>query len=294
MTVATGSNLMYEAGRDMETESNFELTRGALAPNLKLIESLGSQAPNNRELLLTLTKGYTALAFVVNETDMFEEEWSGKKSEDNKRQALKNYTKAMNFGLHYLETKDVHYAELFSNTQATLDKNLSSSLMDVESVVFTAQAIGGMINLQKDNMTLVAQLPIVKIMFDWACSKKPDINFGTCDIFYGAYESGRPKMLGGNPEKGKEYFLKAMEKYPHNWLVKTSYIQYYLVPMSDEEGFAKEMSALEKINKDFESFSIYSPQQVTPIWNQEPHQRIYQSLALKRYELLNRYRKQLF
>jgi hypothetical protein len=294
MTVATGSNLMYEAGRDMETESNFELTRSALAPNLKLIESLGSQAPNNRELLLTLTKGYTALAFVVNETDMYEEEWSGKKSEDNKRQALKNYTKAMNFGLRYLETKDVHYAELFSNTKAILDKNLSSSLMDVESVVFTAQAIGGMINLQKDNMTLVAQLPIVKIMFDWACSKKPDINFGTCDIFYGAYESGRPKMLGGNPEKGKEYFLKAMEKYPHNWLVKTSYIQYYLVPMSDEEGFAKEMSALEKINKDFESFSIYSPQQVTPIWNQEPHQRIYQSLALKRHELLNRYRKQLF
>ena len=107
MTVATGSNLMYEASRDMETEPNFELTKSAMAPNLKLLEGLLSQAPKNRELLLTLNKGYTALAFVVNETDMLEEEWSGKTTEDNKKQALKNYTKAMNFGMRYLETKSI-------------------------------------------------------------------------------------------------------------------------------------------------------------------------------------------
>lgn len=285
---------MLEASGDMETESNFELTKAGLAPNLKLIEGLLSQAPKNRELLLTLNKGYTGLAFMVNESDMYEEEWSGKKTEENKKQALKNYTRALNYGLRYLETKNIKQADLFSNTQAALDKNLSNAQMDLEIVLFTAQSIVGMINLQKDNMALVAQLSVVKTMFDWACTKKPDINFGTCDIFYGAYESGRPKMLGGNPEKGKEYFLKAMEKFPHNWLIRTSYIQYYLVPLSDEEGFAKEMSQLENIYKDFEASSIYSSNKEEPIWNKEPRQRIYQSVAMKRYELLNRYKKQLF
>ena len=294
MTVATGSNLMYEASRDMETEPNFELTKSAMAPNLKLLEGLLSQAPKNRELLLTLNKGYTALAFVVNETDMLEEEWSGKTTEDNKKQALKNYTKAMNFGMRYLETKSIKEADLFAHTQQTLDKNLSNSTQDLETVGFTAQAIGGMINLQKDNMGLVAQLPVVKAMFDWACSKKPEINFGSCDIFYGAYESGRPKMLGGNPEKGKDYFLKAMEKYPHNWLIRTSYIQFYLIPLSDEEGFAKEMAMLENVYKEFESFSVYPGNKEEPSWNKESHQRIYQSLAMKRYELINRFKKQLF
>lgn len=294
MAVSSSSNLIFEASRDMETESNFETTKAALAPNLKLIEGLLSQAPNNRELLLTLTKGYTALAFMVNESDMYDEEWSGKKTEEHKKQALKNYTRAFNYGLHYLETKNIKQVDLFSNSQIVLDKNLSNNQIDLEVVLFTAQSLGGMINLQKDNMALVAQLPVVKTLFDWVCLKKPDINFGSCNIFYGAYEAGRPKMLGGNPDKGKEYFQNAIKKYPYNWLIRTSYIQYYLVPMSDEEGFAKEMKELEQIYKDFESNSIYSTNAEESPWSKETHLRVYQSLAMKRYELLNKYKKQLF
>ena len=61
-------------------------------------------------------------------------------------------------------------------------------------------------------MGLVSNLPIVKGLFDWVCSKSPNINFGACDIFYGAYQAQRPLMLGGNPEKGKEIFLKVEKK----------------------------------------------------------------------------------
>jgi hypothetical protein len=295
MAVSSSSNLIFEASRAMETEPNFELLKSALIPNLKLMDGLLSQAPKNAELLFTLTKGYTGLAFMVNETDMYFDEWSGSKTEENKRQALKNYSRAYRYGMRFLETKNIQEADLFISTELTLDKGLSHSDMDLELVLFTAQSLGGMINLQKDNMTLVARLPVVKAMFDWACSKKPDLNFGACDIFYGAYESGRPKMLGGNPEKGKEYFIKAMEKFPHNWLVRTSYIQFYLIPLSDEEGFAKEMTFLEKKFSEFESYSIYKvEQQEVPTWDKEPHLRIYQALAMKRFELLNRYKKQLF
>lgn len=294
MVVSSGSNLMFEASRDVETESNYEILKSAIAPNLKLLEGLLSQSPKNAELLLTLNKGYTALAFIVNETEMYEEEWSGKKTEDNKKQALKNYTRSFNYGIRYLENKNITYKNLLSDTALSLEKNLNNDKQDLEAVLFTAQALGGMINLQKDNMTIVAQLPVVKTMFDWVCSKKPDINFGSCEIFYGAYESGRPKMLGGNPEKGKEYFLNGIKKHPHNWLIRTSFVQYYLIPMSDEEGFTKEMSALQNIYNEFDAYHIYSPGKAEPEWNKESHVRAYQALSMKRFELMNKYRKQLF
>ena len=294
MAVSSSASLMLEASSDMETEVNFENTKTALVPNLKLLEGLLSQAPANSKLLFTLTKGYTGLAFMVNESDMFEEEWSGKKTEENKRQALLNYTRAFNYGLRYLETKDINYENLFTQTEKILTKNLSHAQIDLEAVLFTAQSLGGMINLQKDNMSLIAQLSVVKDMFDWACKINPDLNFGACEIFYGAYESGRPKMLGGHPELGKAHFLNAIKKFPNNWLIRTSYIQYYLIPLNDEEGFAREMDVLENIYKNFEANNIYSVKKIEPDWNLEPHLRIYQSLAMKRYELLIKYKKQLF
>jgi hypothetical protein len=138
---------------------------------------------------------------------------------------------------------------------------------------------------------------VAKAMFDWVCMKDPKINYGTCDIFYGAYEAGRPKMLGGNPDKGKDIFLRAIENHPHNWLIRTSYMQYYLIPQNDKAGFDQQLEYLKSKQEEFQAFHVYSSdsnanKEVN--WNQESRLRFYQSLALKRFELINKYQKQFF
>ena len=162
-------------------------------------------------------------------------------------------------------------------------------------MLFTAQSLGSLVNLQKDNISLISQLPIAKGMFDWVCLKEPSINYGTCDIFYAAYEAGRPTMLGGNPQKGKEIFLKAIAKHPHNWLIRTSYMQFYLIPQNDEEGFKEQMLALKVFHEEFNKFYIYDNQEKLELpWMREEGLRFYQTLSLKRYELINRFQKQFF
>jgi hypothetical protein len=144
-------------------------------------------------------------------------------------------------------------------------------------------------------MGIISQLPAAKGMFDWVCTKDPSINYGTCDIFYGAYEAGRPTMLGGNPAKGKEIFLKAIAKHPHNWLIRTSYMQFYLIPQNDEDGFKEQMLAMKVFHDDFEKYYIYSNiERVETGWSRESSIRFYQTLAIKRYELINRFNKQFF
>lgn len=299
--VGGSSDLIYNASNGVLNESNFEIFKSGVAGNLVLIEGLLAQSPKNQNLLATLNKGYAGYAFAVNETQMNEEEWSESKSEDGRKQALLNYSRALNFGIRYLKEEDIHFHDIIARMNEPqgihqiLDKKLSDDKRDLEVVLFTAQSLAGLINLQKDNMGFVSQLTAAKGMFDWVCQKDPSINYGTCDIFYGAYEAGRPQMLGGNPQKGREIFLKAINKHPHNWLIRTSYMQFYLIPQNDEDGFKEQMLAMKVFNEEFSRFYISDHEaRVEGPWTREENLRFYQTLALKRYELLTRFQKQFF
>ncbi len=301
MAVGGSSNLIYQSSNNVLGESNYEVFKSGLAGNLVLIEGLLSQSPKNLNLLATLNKGYAGYAFAINETEMYEEEWAELKSENGRKQSLLNYTRSLNFGLRYLKEKGVELPEIISRMNEPqgihmlLEKKLSDDKEDLEVVLFTAQAFAALINIQKDNMGLVSQLPAAKGMFDWVCLKDPSINYGTCDIFYGAYEAGRPQMLGGNPAKGKEIFQKAIIKHPHNWLIRTSYMQFYLIPQNDEEGFKEQLLALKGFSDEFNKYYIYDQHpKVEAGWSRETGMRFYQTLALKRFELITRFQKQFF
>lgn len=302
LAVSSSSGLLYDASLQGEAESNYAIFEKGIPGNLMLIEGLLSESPENKDLLLTLTKGYAGYAYIINETDLLNEEWSEAKSEIAKSQALLNYTRAFNFGLRYLKAQKVEFSDLLNRMNDTqgiphlLEKHLSSDKKNLELVLFTAQSFAALVNLQKDNMSIIAQLPVAKAMFDWVCMKNPQINYGTCDIFYGAYEAGRPKMLGGNPEKGKEIFLRAIENHPHNWLIRTSYMQYYLIPQNDKDGFDLQMEYMKNKQTEFDNLYIYTSRSSTDdtSWSKESRLRLYQSLALKRTELMNKYQKQFF
>ncbi len=298
--INASSNLLYKASASVEGEGNLDMARLSIPGNLLLIEGLLAESPNNDEILAILIKGYAGYAFAINETDLLSDQLENKSDEINKKSALLNYTKAFNFGRRYLKQRNIDWKvfedRVFTEQkgEAYLGQFLSSSKIDLEVVLFTAHALASMINLQKDDIGVIAKLPIAKTMFDWVCSKDSTINFGTCDIFMASYEAGRPKMLGGNPEKGKEIFVRAMEKYPHNWLIRLSYIQYYLIPQGDEEGFKKEMEVLSQKNIEFYKQQIYSVNDGSPAWALESRLRLYQSLALKRYQIIEKNKKNLF
>lgn len=302
VAVSSSSGVIYSAAQQSMSEPNYEIFKNGLSGNLLLIEGLLSQAPNDKDLLATLNKGYAGYAFAVNETQILEDALNENKEESGKRNALLNYTRSIEFGKRYLAQYKINFSDLVElmNEPHGIIKLLDFKLdgkskRDKELVLFTAQSLAGIINLEKDNIGLVSQLPIAKEMFDWVCLKDSSINYGMCEIFYGAYEAGRPTMLGGNPTLGKEYFLKAILKHPHNWLIRTSYIQYYLIPQLDEEGFREQMSAFEEFQELFDAKYIYDFRTPTQMeWAREEGLRFFQSLALKRYDVLNKLKNKIF
>lgn len=300
--VKSTATALYDASYELETEGNLTNVAQGVPANLKLIEALLFLEPENEKLLVSLIKGYTALAFAVHETNYLNDKLSDNEKKFNHNQAILNYSKAMDYGIRFLKLHDVHYQDLIAKMKEDggiikhLDNNLDDEMLFLEAVVFTAQSLGSLALLQKTSPSMIAQAPIVKSMYDWVCTKKPTINFGACEIFYAVNEAGRPKMLGGNPQKGKEIFLKAIKKYPDNWLIRVMYIQFYLIPMLDEEGYKKQAFVLEKLLRQYEKYQKWhfnkSKNEFKAFDNKRL--RIYQAIAIERYKIIKKYAKEIF
>ena len=262
--------------------------------NIKFLEVLWEEDKENLGLLSALIKGYAGFAFGVSETLAYEDELKGAEESKWRKDALVYYTRSLDFGLLYLKARGISREDLLNLEEALLNKKLQKlSPEDIPSLLYTAQSRGSLINLQKDNIVLVSLVPRVKILFDHVCQVKPDIDNNVCDLFYAQYESSRPRMLGGNPEKGAKLFLEAINRNPRNLLLRLSYIQYVLIPSMDQEKYEKEAKILKEEFNHWSNLNRDSLQSVSPYRN-APELNLFNAIAEKRFQIIETYKNKIF
>ena len=297
MAIDATARIFYKAGREMETESNWENIKNGLMANLKIIEGLLYLDSDNEKLLAVAVKGYAGYAFAIDETLHLGDYLADNGQTKHLDQGVFNYSKAFDYGLRFLEQKDISYKDLTHASKKKdglvqlLDDKLADNAMNRETILFTAQSLISMINLQKDKVLLLAQLPVAKNLFEWACMKDPSIKYGSCHLFNGAYYASRPRILGGRPQEAKKEFESMIKKYPTNWLARVAYMQYYLIPTGDKSGYRRQKKAMEKLIPYFDRLQRWMPNRKK---DGDEHVRIYQSIALKRYEMIKKNEKDLF
>lgn len=289
------STPVFEKSSDgMMKEGNWDFFKAATPSNVKSMELIWMQDPENLRLLAVLIRSYAAYAFVVHETLAFEDELAGVDDSVAKKDAITFYTRTLDLGLLYLGKKGIHRKDLLANDNDKLKERLKKlDEDDANALLYTAQAWGSLINLQKDNIALVSQIPNVKVLFDRVCKIKPDIDQNVCDIFYAQYEASRPKMLGGNPEKGEKMYLEAIAKYPHNLLIRTNYIQYLLLPAFDGEKYEKQAAVLRDELAKWGDLNRDSLENQSPYRNLE-ELNLYNSVAKKRFLMIEKYKSKIF
>lgn len=295
----TTANLLQKASAEVETDGSWENVRNALMANIKIVEGLLYVDPHNEMLLAAVAKGYAGYAFMADETLYLDDLLTDNAHQYHRDQAIFNFSKALRYSLRFLEEKGVTYRDLGAATQKKegmaqlLDGKLDDDRLNREAVFFMAQSMMSLINLQKDKMILVAQLPIAKGLLDWVCERDPSINYGSCPLFYGAYYASRPKVLGGNFQKARENFEMAIRQNPHNWLARVLYIQYYLIPRGDREEYGRQKALMEKFSGQFDHLRRWLPYRDVHQLG-EKRLRLYQAIALKRYQIIKKNEKELF
>ncbi len=307
LPVKTTQSLIEESAKELETERSWEIFKDATLSHLKLMEGMLKLDPNNETLLYVLIKGYSAYAMGVYETLFLEDYFMDVEDSPYKKLALISYKKSLKMGLHYLEEKGIStelLKQLLRNTepeaQKVLDRYLDhESLSDMNALFFTAQALGGMINLKKDDLYLVSKLPFAKLLAGWVCSHDPNFYYGSCDLLQGAISASTPRMLGGDPETGKLAFLNAIKAWPNNFMNRIMYIQYYLVPQGDRAEYQKQKSIITSLQKNSIGIKdIWPEQEMTPeekaIFKKSEQMNLLNAIALKKLDVMERFEDKIF
>lgn len=289
------STPVFEKSTDgLMQEGNWEFFKASTPGNLKFLELLYLQDKENYELLSVLIRSYSAYAFTVHETLAIEDQLAGVEDSEAKKNAITFYTRALDYGLIYLKHKGIERSDLLSNDYEKLKSKLKDfGQKDLYALLYTAQSWGSLINLQKDNIALVSQIPNVKLLFDRACWIKHNVDQNVCDIFFAQYEVSRPKMLGGDPQKGEAMFIKAINKYPNNLLIRITYILNSIVPSMDQEKYEKEAGIMRREIAEWEDINRDSLESVSPYKNHE-ELNLYNAIAKKRFLAVEKYKSNIF
>ncbi len=293
LAIRASAPVFMKSSDGITKERNWEFFRASAPANIKLLELLWEQDPGNTALLGVLVKSYAGYAFAVPETLAFEDELNGVEESHARRDAITFYTRALDLGLRYLSEHNVSRTDLLGNEEE-LTRKLSA--LDKEHAVpllYTAQAWGSLINLQRDNIALIAQVPKVKLIFDRVCELDPKIEHNVCDIFYAQYEASRPKMLGGNPERGEELFREAIRKNPQNLLIRMSFIQYLIIPAMDPEKYEREASALRAELAKWDDLTRDNLENTSP-YRGAPELNLFNSIAKRRFLVVDKLKDKIF
>jgi tetratricopeptide (TPR) repeat protein len=244
--VNQAAGLMESGKSAFETESDLEIAETALAANLKLLEALLQKDPENIKLRLFLAQGYSLYSLAFAE-DHYEEYSNSdlKQSEYQKQRAVLFYTRAREYAAVKI-FKKMGIASTDEITRESLENYLKNvAKADVGHLFWFGFSWGSAINLQRDDTLQLASLPFIEIIMRKV--KALDENFyqGGVYLFEGMYYGDRPPMLGGNMEKSKAAFDKAM-KISNNKLLLVPYFKAktYCIQTQDYGCFKENIQAV--------------------------------------------------
>ena len=96
-----------------------------------------------------------------------------------------------------------------------------------------------------DSVEAFADIPRLETLMKKVHELNPAFHHAGPNLFLGAFYGGRSRMLGGNPEKSRHHFEKALELTENKYLlVRLLFAKTYAVQNQDRELFESQLQAV--------------------------------------------------
>lgn len=265
MAIRTMGGIMDYGLEAFNEEGDLRLAEGALGSNLKLVEALIKGDPQNTKLLLMASQGFNAYALAFAEDDSLE-------------RARMFYLRGREYGMRVL-MQNPKIKEAIEKDVARFQTALSTLTKDdVPAVFWTAFGWGRYINITRSDVSVVADLPKVLAMMEFVRQTDPTYYFGGPYLILGSIEGSLPQVLGGKPEKAKEYFERALSITGGKFLLTyVYYAKVYAVQTQNQELFESLLKKVEDASPDI-----------------LPEARLSNAVAKKKARLLREHMNDLF
>jgi hypothetical protein len=231
MTVASTALLLEDVAKASNRQSDLKLIREGMPSYLMLIDGMVEALPNNKRLLITAAQSYAsyASAFIQDE---------------DKAYAITLYAKAKEYALRALEQNGFKnpLSRPFDDFETGL-QNMGTK--DVPYLFWAASCWGSWISLNMRSMEAMAELPRVEAIMKRVLVLDEAFYYGGAHIFMGVLEASKPRIAGGDLNRARDHFLKAIELGDGSFLMaKVYYANYYAKKAFDRELY---ISTLENV-----------------------------------------------
>ncbi len=196
LALRSTSQLLDRGASAVYDEPDPQFARESMASQLKLIEVLLQNAPQDERLNRLAAEGFGGYAFLF--------------VEDSQPERAKGfYLRGRDYALRSLSRRP-GFSKIAASTADELDQALKSAAKaDVPALFWAAFCWSSFINLSKDSPEALAQLPQAVAMMQRVHELDPAYYFAGPDLFFGVYFASRPRLLGGDPEQAKARFAAA-------------------------------------------------------------------------------------
>ncbi len=216
----------------MQEERDPALAEKAIPGNLKMLEGLLKQDPDNTWILENLAEGFCGYAFSFLED-----------TEPGRASSL--YERGKDYALRatIIRTGREKWQDL------SLDE-WSLALNNVEvahqpALFWLGQCWGGWLMQNLDSVEAFADIPRLEGLMKKVHELDPAFHHAGPHLFLGAFYGGRSRMLGGNPEKSRHHFEKALDLTEKKFLlVRLLFAKTYAVQNQNRELFESQLQAV--------------------------------------------------
>jgi len=234
IAVRSVGGIVEEGYNALTEESDLQFAGQALPGNLKLLEVMLKNDPDNERLLRLCTEGYAsyALGFVEDE---------------DVERARVFYLRGRDYGLRLLAHDNALKQALKGSADELRAVLAKKSKNDVPAVFWTAFAWGGYLNITLTDPDAIAAVPKLEAMMDFVVEKDSAFYYGGAHLFLGTLYGSRSRLLGGDPDKARRHFEAALRLNGGKFLMThVYYAKSYAVQTLDEALFDELLAYVEK------------------------------------------------
>ena len=195
--VARSSLSILDSGNiAMNRETDLELARTAIPANLKLIEGLILELPDNADLRLQAAQGFYGFTYGFIE-------------DEDSRRASGLYRRGLEHALRALMAAGIS-ADIVAQPQKELERQLAA--LDrgaVPALFWSASCWAKWIDMNRDDPARIAEMGKAAALMTRVLELDENYYHGSAHLFFGVYYGARPSMLGGDFKRSAEHFDKA-------------------------------------------------------------------------------------
>ncbi len=197
IAVSTVGGIVDEGFSALTEEKDLDFAEKALPGNIKLLEVMLKNKPEDVRLLTLTSQGYSSYALAFLEDSLQE-------------RARDFYLRGRDFGMRILR-QDKDLAKALDGSVDDLKAALRTYDSEMVPAAFwTAFGWGSYIYLSLGDPDAIADLPRAEALMEFVVKNDSSFYYGGAHVFLGTLYGSRPKMLGGNIDLAKAHFARAL------------------------------------------------------------------------------------